>query len=133
MHENLSFSLFPGKWNTNKLTYKISRYPQDWDLNWQQVDDTIEKAFKVWSDVSSLTFTRLYQGNVHIDIQFGSYSHGDYYPFDGPNGYLAHAFFPPVGNTHFDDSETWTLNANSKYQNFIINFRHLFHFHDLIN
>lgn len=29
--------------------------------------------------------------------------------FDGPTGELAHAFFPPHGSIHFDDSEHWVL------------------------
>lgn len=29
--------------------------------------------------------------------------------FDGPTGELAHAFFPPHGGIHFDDSEYWVL------------------------
>lgn len=29
--------------------------------------------------------------------------------FDGPTGELAHAFFPPHGGIHFDDSEFWVL------------------------
>lgn len=29
--------------------------------------------------------------------------------FDGPTGELAHAFFPPHGGIHFDDSEYWIL------------------------
>ncbi|MGH0165974.1 UNVERIFIED_CONTAM: hypothetical protein FKN15_068577 [Acipenser sinensis] len=109
-----SFLSSNSKWSTNKITYRIVNYTPD--LTVADVDQTIAKAFKVWSDVSPLTFTKISSGTADIMISFGAKSHGDLYPFDGPSGTLAHAFGPGSdigGDAHFDEDETWTTTSRS--------------------
>ncbi|XP_014859886.1 PREDICTED: matrix metalloproteinase-9-like, partial [Poecilia mexicana] len=98
------------KWDHNNITYKILNYSSDMDSD--VIDDAFARAFKVWSDVTPLTFTRLLQGVADIMISFEIGDHGDPYPFDGKHGDLAHAFSPGVGidgEAHFDNDEYWTL------------------------
>ncbi|XP_037543547.1 collagenase 3 [Nematolebias whitei] len=117
------FSTYGGdlKWQTNKLTYRIENYTPD--MSQEEVDDSIEKALQVWAKVTPLTFTKMNSGTADIMISFGSGAHGDYYPFDGPDGTLAHAFAPAPGiggDAHFDEDETFTFRSNSGYVLFMV-------------
>ncbi|XP_071372745.1 transforming growth factor beta regulator 1 isoform X1 [Centroberyx affinis] len=103
---------FPGKpkWEKRLITYRITQYTPD--LSQSQVDATIAQAFQLYSDVIPLDFKQIYSGTADIMILFKGGYHGDFYPFDGPSGVLAHANSPGQaqgGDTHFDDDETWTL------------------------
>ena len=72
----------------------------------------MEKAFSVWEEVVDLRFTRARSGRPDIEIKWAVGNHGDYDPFDGPGGTLAHGFYPQYGgDIHFDDSEDFTLNS----------------------
>ncbi|XP_058400495.1 stromelysin-1 [Diceros bicornis minor] len=109
------FSTFPGtpKWGKTHLTYRIVNYTQD--LPRDAVDSDIEKALKVWADVTPLTFSRIYEGEADIMITFAVREHGDFYAFDGPGKVLAHAFPPGwgiKGDAHFDDDERWTKDTS---------------------
>ncbi|XP_056138818.1 matrix metallopeptidase 30 [Lampris incognitus] len=98
------------KWKKRLITYRITRYTVD--LNQRQVDATIAQAFQLYSDVIPLDFKQIYSGTADIMILFQGGYHGDFYPFDGRNGVLAHANSPGQGlggDTHFDEDETWTL------------------------
>ncbi|CAL8364264.1 unnamed protein product [Lota lota] len=102
------------KWQTERLTYRIENYTPD--MSQGEVDNSIEKALDVWAKVTPLTFQRLDSGIADIMISFGSRSHGDFYPFDGPDGTLAHAFAPSTGiggDAHFDEDEKFTYRSNS--------------------
>ncbi|XP_006881803.1 PREDICTED: matrix metalloproteinase-9 [Elephantulus edwardii] len=112
------FQTFPGqvKWQHRNITYWIQNYSED--LPRDVVDDAFARAFAVWSEVTPLTFTRVYlkdwrdTKDVDIVIRFGYQEHGDGFPFDGKDGLLAHAFAPGdgiQGDAHFDEDELWTL------------------------
>ncbi|KAI4815371.1 hypothetical protein KUCAC02_005519, partial [Chaenocephalus aceratus] len=108
------------KWPTNNVTFRIVNYTPD--LPKADVDRAIRNALNVWSDVTPLTFKKLREGIADIMISFGSLEHGDYNPFDGPNGLLAHAYPPGQGmggDTHFDEDENWTKDS-SAYNLFIV-------------
>ncbi|KAG8446571.1 hypothetical protein GDO86_014139 [Hymenochirus boettgeri] len=111
-----AFNTFEGdlKWDHNDITYRILNYSPDLDP--EVIDDAFARAFKVWSDVTPLTFTRIYNGEPDINILFGTEDHGDPYPFDTKDGLLAHAYPPGPGvqgDAHFDDDEFWTLGTGT--------------------
>lgn len=50
-----------------------------------------------------------------LRVSLLSAEHGDYNPFDGPDGLLAHAYPPGQGiggDTHFDEDEHWTKDSS---------------------
>ncbi|XP_060091295.1 collagenase 3-like [Heteronotia binoei] len=110
------YSFFPRKmkWPTWNLTYRIANYTLD--LSREETDQAVREAFQIWSDVTPLRFTRLSHDTADIVISFGKKEHGDFFPFDGPLGQLAHAFPPGDnigGDVHFDDDETWTSDSRA--------------------
>ncbi|XP_073686013.1 collagenase 3a [Garra rufa] len=118
-----AYSTFQGdyKWKKNDLTYRIENYTPDMSV--AEVDDSIKRALQVWADVTPLKFTRIYSGTADIMISFVVGDHRDGYPFDGPNGFLAHAF-PPFegigGDAHFDDDETFFYKSTQGYNLFLV-------------
>lgn len=102
------------RWEKNNLTYGFLNFTND--LSQNDVRWAIQQALGFWSSVSPLRFTEISPAsNPDIKILFATGNHGDNSPFDGPNGTLAHAFYPPpnggdlAGDAHFDDSETWSI------------------------
>uniref|UniRef100_A0A7N6A606 Peptidase metallopeptidase domain-containing protein n=1 Tax=Anabas testudineus TaxID=64144 RepID=A0A7N6A606_ANATE len=101
------------KWAKTLVTYRITDYTPD--LSQSHVDATIAKALKVYSDVIPLDFKQITSGTADIMITFKRQDHGDFSPFDGQGGVLAHAFSPGEGmggDTHFDEDESWTLTSS---------------------
>lgn len=96
-------------WEKHDITYRINNYTPD--MRPEDVDNIIQKAFQVWSDVTPLKFRKIYSGEADIMIRFAFQEHGDLNPFDGKGGVIAHAFKPgPAfgGDAHFDEDETWS-------------------------
>ncbi|KAJ8414649.1 hypothetical protein AAFF_G00038510 [Aldrovandia affinis] len=106
------YGFFQGKpkWEKTNITYRVTLYTSK--LSQDEVDATLAKAFKLYSEVTPLNFEQIDNGTADIMILFKAGYHGDFYPFDGPSGVLAHANAPGKnvgGDTHFDEDEQWTL------------------------
>ncbi|KAE8284937.1 Matrix metalloproteinase-17 [Larimichthys crocea] len=110
-------SLTPqNKWNKRHLSWRVRTFPKDSALLGR---DTVRAlmyyALKVWSDIAPLNFHEVAGSDADIQIDFTKADHNDGYPFDGPGGTVAHAFFPgerfTAGDTHFDDDEAWTFRS----------------------
>jgi len=106
------------KWDHTNITYFFQNGTADIGGNDER--QAIRDAFALWAGVTPLTFTEVSNAaSADIVILWGVGEHGDGFAFDGTNGVLAHAFFPPpnggsiAGDAHFDDGETWTLNTRS--------------------
>jgi peptidoglycan hydrolase-like protein with peptidoglycan-binding domain len=102
------------KWNNNNIRYAFQNFTAD--LTQAQIRAAIVQAFGLWAAVTPLTFSEVPLASADIVIRFVTGNHGDGFPFDGPSGVLAHAFYPPpnngplAGDTHFDDAELWSVN-----------------------
>ncbi|XP_021512171.1 matrix metalloproteinase-23 isoform X2 [Meriones unguiculatus] len=111
------YTLTPGRlrWDHFNLTYRILSFPRNL-LSPEETRQGLAAAFRMWSDVSPFSFREVAPERPS-DLQIGFYpvNHTDclasalHHCFDGPTGELAHAFFPPHGGIHFDDSEHWVL------------------------
>ncbi|XP_075394196.1 matrix metalloproteinase-23 isoform X2 [Tenrec ecaudatus] len=111
------YTLTPARlrWDHFNLTYRILSFPRNL-LSPRDTRRGLAAAFRMWSDVSPFSFREV-APEQPSDLRIGFYpiNHTDclssalHHCFDGPTGELAHAFFPPHGGIHFDDSEYWVL------------------------
>ena len=72
----------------------------------------------MWSAKTNIDFEEINTGEPDIWVKFVRQYHNDPYPFDGPGGTLAHAFYPHnneglSGDVHFDDDEYYTYKSSS--------------------
>ncbi|XP_027699987.1 matrix metalloproteinase-17 [Vombatus ursinus] len=107
------------KWSKRNLSWRVRTFPRDSSLGRDTVRALMYYALKVWSDITPLNFHEVAGSNADIQIDFSKADHNDGYPFDGPGGTVAHAFFPgdhhTAGDTHFDDDEAWTFRSSDAH------------------
>ncbi|XP_016085061.1 matrix metalloproteinase-17-like [Sinocyclocheilus grahami] len=104
------------KWNKRHLSWRVRTFPKESALlGRDMVRALMYYALKVWSDIAPLNFHEVAGNEADIQVDFTKADHNDGYPFDGPGGTVAHAFFPgerfTAGDTHFDDDEAWTFRS----------------------
>ncbi|KAM9318642.1 stromelysin-1-like [Pholidichthys leucotaenia] len=107
--DNFSFYPHRPKWKSHTITYTIAKYTPD--MKREDTEKSLRSALKMWSDAAPLKFIKVHHRKADIVFSFARKTHGDFFPFDGPRGVLAHAFQPGDGiggDVHFDDDETWT-------------------------
>ena len=85
------------RWDKKELTWRVTKFPSN-DLSPELVNQTMERAFKVWETHANLKFYQVDSGGGDMEIRFESGDHGDGDPFDKSGGTLAHAFFPRQGS-----------------------------------
>ncbi len=97
------------------FVYVTQQQPAD------SVESEIERAYAEWAKYVQVTFTQTSNptGPQTLAVLFASGAHGDGYPFTGPNGVLAHTFYPyplnpePIaGDQHFNNDHTWKIGAD---------------------
>uniref|UniRef100_F6ZE70 Matrix metallopeptidase 25 n=1 Tax=Monodelphis domestica TaxID=13616 RepID=F6ZE70_MONDO len=113
------YALTGSFWKKKKLFWWVQSFPQSSALSQDTVRSLMYYALNAWGTEVGMTFEEAEPRagmEPELLIDFARAYHKDSYPFDGPGGTLAHAFFPgdhPIsGDTHFDDEEVWTFGAS---------------------
>nr|XP_020669177.1 matrix metalloproteinase-25-like [Pogona vitticeps] len=114
------YALSDSIWKKTDLTWNVRSFPRASQLSQEHIRNIIYYALRAWSNASALIFREGSSEQADILVDFTQSYHQDSYPFDGPGGTLAHAFFPgehPIsGDTHFDDEEMWIYDPENNFQ-----------------
>jgi len=103
------YTLSRKRWPVHTLKYWFDPEKYTADMTEADVRSEFLRALKMWSAEADVSFEEVANkddANVKISWDYGD--HGDGYPFYGPGGTLAHAFYPTKGMLHFDDAEDYT-------------------------
>lgn len=90
------------KWSKNVLSYRIETFPRAKRTG--PIQKMLMQAFNAWSKITNLDFAEVDDEDADIEINFGGLLHKKRdrrCMFDDPNT-LAHAFFPEIGDIHFN-------------------------------
>ncbi|XP_061448648.1 matrix metalloproteinase-17-like [Rhineura floridana] len=102
-------------WSKRNISWKVKTYPREAHLSRETMRVLMYYALKVWSEATPLNFHEVGSHTADISVEFLRLDHHDDYPFDGPGGMVAHAFFPGdpqrAGNVHFDGDEEWAFRS----------------------
>ncbi|XP_034617585.1 matrix metalloproteinase-17-like [Trachemys scripta elegans] len=106
-------------WTKRNISWKVKTYPREARLSRETIRALTHYALKVWSEAAPLTFHEVGGPSADVSVEFLRLDHQDGYPFDGPGGMVAHAFFPGdpqrAGHVHFDSDEDWTFRSPDDY------------------
>ena len=90
----ISFSVHITLLRLQLLTYRIVNFTKDGIPNYVQ-RRIFSDALRLWESAAGIEIRECSQClYADILISFVTRKHGDYYPFDGEGGTLAHAFYP---------------------------------------
>lgn len=116
------YAVSGARWGKQDLTFSVVNTPSYNYMRKNKVNWAIWNALKMWSSVIPVSFRKVPSTQyADIVIKFASYYHGDSYPFDGPNGTIAHAYLPNGrfgdldGDIHLDDSEAFNNHGRWGY------------------
>ncbi|KAL3070000.1 hypothetical protein niasHS_017289 [Heterodera schachtii] len=121
------FNAFPVNRRERRFVIAVHKWEQlalTWRLDSENLNagdqfvirNTLHRGFNFWEEASKLlSFKELKHSEkgAHLNIRFLRGNHGDDMPFDGRDGVIGHAFYPPIGELHVDADEQWTLNGHN--------------------